>query len=195
MRQLMTLCVLSILAAAVVAGAAFAQEMTPEQQQAMMKAMTPGKHHKQLAQFAGTFEYTSKMWTAPGAPPMESKGTSEATMVMGGRYLQDHVKGNFAGMLFEGMALTGYDNLTEEFVFAWVDNMGTGIMRATGQPSKDGKSITFEGMQMVPEAGQEVPYKQIVTLVDERHHTMEWYMPSMDGEMYKMMELTYTRVK
>jgi hypothetical protein len=83
--------------------------MTPEQQQAMMKAMTPGEHHKHIAQFAGKFEYTSKMWMTPGTEP--------------------------------------------------------------------------------------IPYKQVVTLIDEKHHKMEWYTPSEQGEMFKSMELYYTRVK
>jgi hypothetical protein len=176
-------------------GAALAQDMTPEQQQAMMKAMTPGDHHKHLERFAGKFEYTSKMWMAPGAPAMESKGTSESTMIMGGRYLKDVVSGNAMGMPFEGLGVMGYDNVTGEYTVAWVDNMGTGILRASGACSDDGKVLTFEGSMPYPGVPEPIPFKEVITYVDDKHHTMVWYMPSKDGEMFKSMELSYTRIE
>jgi hypothetical protein len=124
--------VVCILAVTVVAATtAVAQQMTPEEQEAMMKAMTPGEHHQHLARFAGKFEASVKMWMAPGGPAQDSKGTSESTMILGGRYLQDLVKSDIAGMPFEGMGITGYDNISQQYCFAWVDNMGTGIMAAT----------------------------------------------------------------
>jgi hypothetical protein len=195
MRKLIRVSMLIALAAVAAAGAAMGQEMSPEQQQAMMKAMTPGVHHKHLAQFAGKFEYTSKMWMSPGGQPMESKGTSVAEMVMGGRYLQDEVAGDVMGMPFKGMGLTGYDNLAGEYTFAWIDNMSTSIMRGAGSCSSDGKVITLEGTILAPGVPEPKPFKQVVTWVDENHHTMDWYMPSEKGEMFKTMELKYTRVK
>lgn len=176
-------------------GQAVAQDMTPEQQAAMMKAMQPGEHHKHLAQFAGKFEYTSKMWMQKGMPAMESGGTSKSQMILGGRYLEDVVLGNFGGMPFEGRALMGYDNTTGEYSFAWIDNMGTGMMRATGQCSDNGKTITLDGTTMSPTMDGEMPFREVIRVIDDKHHVMEWYMPSPDGgEMFKMMELSYTRL-
>jgi hypothetical protein len=166
------------LAAATLAGSAMGQEMSPEQQAAMMKAMTPGEHHKHLSRMEGKFEYTSKMWMAPGTQPIESKGTSEQKMIMGGRYLQDMVSGDAMGMPFEGMGLTGYDKLSGEYTFAWIDNMGTGIMRGSGSCSKGGTVFTLEGSVRAPGVEEPLPFKQVVTLVDDDHHKMEWYMPS-----------------
>jgi len=195
MSKMIRLSMLVAMAAIAIAGAAVAQDMTPEQQQAMMKAMAPGEHHKHLAYFAGTFEYTNKMWMSPGAPPMESKGTSVSKMVMGGRYLQDDVVGSAMGMPFEGMALTAYDNTRGEYSLIWIDNMGTGITRATGTCSNDGKTLTFEGTVPYPGSPEPLPFKEVLTVIDDTHHTMAWYMPGQDGEMFKTMELSYTRVK
>jgi hypothetical protein len=195
MRKLTGLSMLVALAVVGAAGAAMGQDMTPEKQQAMMKALAPGEHHDHLARFAGKYEYTSKMWMAPGAPPAESKGTSDAEMIMGGRYLQDVVDGDAMGMPFKGMGLTGYDNLAGEYTFAWIDNMGTGIMRGSGKCSADGTVLTLEGALLAPGAPDPLPFRQVVTLVDDDHHKMEWYMPSEQGEMFKTMELNYTRVK
>jgi len=195
MRKLTRLSMLVALAVVAAAGAVMGQDMSPEKQQAMMKAMTPGEHHKHLARMAGEFEYTSKMWMAPGTPPMESKGTSVAEMIMGGRYLQDVVAGDAMGMAFEGIGWTGYDNLTGEYTVAWIDNMGTGILRGGGKCSAGGTVFTLEGTMMAPGAPDPMPFKQVVTVVDDEHHKMEWYMPSEQGEMFKTMELSYTRVK
>jgi len=184
-----------LVALAVAAGAVMAQDMSPEKQQAMMKAMTPGEHHQHLARFAGKFEYTNKMWMAPGAPAMESKGTSDAKMVMGGRYLQDFITGDAMGMTFEGMGWTGFDNQSGEYTFAWIDNMGTGIMRGTGKCSADGTVITLTGTVLAPGVPEPLSFEQVVTYIDDDHHKMEWYMPSEEGEMFKSMELSYTRVK
>jgi len=193
MRKMIKLTML--IALAIAAGAVMAQEMSPEQQQAMMKAMTPGEHHKHLARFVGKFEYTSKMWMAPGAPAMESKGSSHAAMIMDGRYLQDFYMGDAMGMPFEGMGLTGFDNLSGEYTFAWIDNMSTSIIGGGGACSDKGKVITLEGTLLAPGAPEPVPFKQVVTYIDEKHHKMEWYMPSEAGEMFKTMELSYTRVE
>ena len=193
MRKMIRLSMLVALAFA--AGGVMAQDMSPEEQQAMMKAMTPGEHHKHLARFAGNFEYTSKMWMTPGTPPMESKGTSDAKMIMGGRYLQDVVTGDAMGMTFEGLGWTGFDNQSGEYTFAWIDNMGTGIMRGTGKCSNEGKVITFKGTLLTPGVPVPLPFEQVVTYIDDDHHKMEWYMASEDGEMFKSMELSYTRVE
>ena len=131
----------------------------------------------------------------PGAPPMESKGTSDAKMVMGGRYLQDFVTGDAMGMTFEGMGWTGFDNLSGEYTVAWIDNMGTGILRGAGKCSADGSVITLKGTLLAPGVPEPLPFKQVVTRVDDDHHKMEWYMPSEKGEMFKTMELSYTRIK
>jgi len=172
-----------------------AQDMTPEQQAAMMKAMQPGEHHKHLAQFAGKFEYTSKMWMQKGMPAMESSGTSESQMILGGRYLEDVVLGNYGGMPFEGRGLMGYDNTTREYSFTWIDNMGTGMISATGKCSDNGKTITMDGKMMSPTMEGEMPFREVLRVVDAKHHVMEWYGPSPDGgEMFKMMELSYTRL-
>src|SRR5207237_831498 len=95
-----------------VAGAAFAQDKAKEppmggmnpadMQAAMVKSMTPGAPHQQLARMAGDWTFTSKAWMMPGQPPMDSAGTMHADVLLGGRYVEHHWKGDFMGMPFEG---------------------------------------------------------------------------------------------
>src|SRR5512147_885868 len=70
---------------------------------AWMKAATPGEPHKKLEAMAGSWSVKSKMWAAPGAPPEEGDGTSENTMILGGRWLQQRFQGTAMGMPFEGV--------------------------------------------------------------------------------------------
>src|SRR5262245_57964290 len=87
-------------------------------QAAMMAAMekyaTPGENHAHLKALVGSWTATVKFWMAPGAPAQESTATSECKLIMGDRYLQEEVRGSFGGMPFQGMGLTGYDNLKKK---------------------------------------------------------------------------------
>src|SRR6516162_4389465 len=44
---------------------------------ALAEAGKPGPEHKKLQPFVGQWTYTMKLWTDPGQPPAEFKGTIE----------------------------------------------------------------------------------------------------------------------
>lgn len=163
--------------------------------EAMAKASTPGKQHKQLASMAGTFDAKVKMWMDPGAPPQESTGTMENKSVMGGRYLQQSYEGTMMGQPFSGSGMAGYDNITKKYVSTWADTMGTSIMFMSGTASKDGKSINTAGSMPDPMTGKSTPMKEKLTITDADHQTLEMWGPGPDGKVYKMMEIEYTRKK
>jgi hypothetical protein len=60
--------------------------------QAMMdvykKLGTTGAPHKMLASMVGSWKTKVKSWCDPNTGPMESTGTSEHKMLLGGRFLQ-----------------------------------------------------------------------------------------------------------
>ena len=167
-----------------------------EMMAAMMKAGQPGENHKHLARMAGDWEYTSKMWMAPGQPPEESKGTMHGETVMGGRYVQHHWKGSFSGMQFEGLGTEGYDNMSKKFVSSWIDNMGTAILISTGTCDAAGKVCTLTGDMPDPMSGQTVSVKSVITWADNDHFKNEMFMkdPASGGEM-KTMEINAARKK
>lgn len=162
--------------------------------EAMAKAGTPGDPHKKLDAFAGTWNTKINMWMAPGAPVMSSDGTSENKWIMGGRYLEQRFKGNFMGTPFEGVGYTGYDNVKKQYWGTWMDNMSTAMMSSTGW-MMDGKTWMFSGTMVDPMSGKDSRVEERITVVDNDHHTMEMFGPSMDGVMYKMMEIHYKRKK
>src|SRR5579859_6512689 len=99
---------------------------TNDDMKTMMAAAAPGEPQKMLAKSAGTWTATVTMWMQPGTPPQVSTAQATNEMILGGRYLRSTNTGKFMGMPFEGLGLTGYDNVRKLYVNSWVDNMGTG---------------------------------------------------------------------
>ena len=163
---------------------------------AWMEYATPGDAHKGLAQSAGTWDGEVSMWMKPGAPPMTSKATATNKMAMGGRYQVGTFSGDFMGQPFEGMSIMGYDNAKKKFISTWVDNMGTGMMHMEGSADASGKTITLNGKMVDPSTGRECDMKEVYTMVDADHHTMEMYGPDpATGKPFKNMEIKFIRKK
>jgi hypothetical protein len=167
--------------------------MTEEQQEAMMKAMSPGEMHKGLAKMAGDWTFTNTFWMAPGQPPTESTGTMHAETILGGRYVQSVWKGNMMGQEFEGRGTDGYDNVSKQFVSSWVDNMGTGIMVSTGTCEDGGKKCTTIGSFSDPMTGGPSTMRSVITWVDDNTFKNEMYGKDPSGKEFKSMEIVAKR--
>ena len=101
--------------------------------------------------------------------------------------------GKMKEMNFKGMSLDGYDNVKQKFISAWVDNMGTGLMLSEGTYDAGTKTFTYTGeYEAMP--GMKSKVRQVVTVADKDHHSMEYYEDRGQGEM-KSMEISYTRKK
>jgi Protein of unknown function (DUF1579) len=161
----------------------------------MAKYSTPGEEHKKLEQFVGTWDTTNKMWMDPNAPAQESKGVAENKMALGGRFLEQHYEGTFMNQPFTGMGYTGYDLYKKQYVGTWMDSMGTTIMTTTGTADASGKTMTFTGTMDDYMTGKKANFKEVVTVVDNDHHTFEMWWPGPDGKMFKTMEIQYARKK
>ncbi len=160
------------------------------------KAARPGEQHKHLAMMAGKWSVTGKAWMGPGAP-MEVHSTSEATMIMGGRYLQQVHKGSFMGQPFEGRSIDGYDNTTHEYFSTWIDNMGTGVEIFRGSCDEPCKTLTETAEMIDPATGKKGTSKEVITILDKDNYRTEMYMVGggPGGQDLKVMELNSKRVK
>ncbi len=179
----------------VVASAAVAQTEA-EMQAAMEKwvAMgTPGAAHQMLAKMEGTWETTVKMWMDPAAPPEETKGSSVNTMVLGGRWLQQEYSGSMMGQPFHGVGFTGYDNYKQQYIGTWMDTASTSVMTMTGTMDAAGKVLTCKGTMDDCVTGAVVQMREVLTIVDDNHHTMEMWAAGPDGKEFKNMEISYSR--
>ncbi len=175
-----------------------AAKAAPDEQaamEAMMRASTPGENHKKLEAFVGTFDAKVRNWEKPGGAPVESTGTSEGKMVLGGRYVHEDFQGTFMGQPFTGMGMTGYDNVQKKFVSSWADTMGTGIMMSMGATDASGKTLEMSGSSPDPMSGKMMTLRQKMTIADNDHHTFEMWGPGADGKSFKMVEIDYVRRK
>jgi hypothetical protein len=131
---------------------------------------------------------------APGAPAQESTGTSDFKPIMGGRFVQETSKGMFMGQPFEGMGVTGYDNVKKKYVENWVDSMGTMMEQLEGTADASGKNITMTSEIIDPMSGKKVKHRAIMHLDSDTKRTFEMFGPPPGGgKEYKMMEITYTK--
>lgn len=173
-------------------------QMSPEQKammEAWQKYATPGEGQKMLAGMVGKFTTKVTMWMQPGAPPMNSTGSSDNQWVLGNRYVQEKATGTFMGKPFHGIGYTGYDNAKQQYFGTWMDNLGTGFMTSTGGTSDNGKTWMFKSTTTDPMSGKDMPGETKITVTDHNHYTMEMWSPAPDGKMFKMLEITYSRKK
>jgi hypothetical protein len=154
---------------------------------------TPGAGHQALNHKVGRWNLKVKMYMTPGAPPVESTGTSETRWIMDGRYLEDDTLGSAMGQPFVGHGLSGYDNLTGTYTGVWIDNMGTGLMTSEG--TYDPKTRTFHFTSQSPDvgSGKYIETRVIEKVIDDDHWTMQMFGPDPDGKEYMMMEIEYSR--
>jgi len=171
--------------------------MTAEQQammEKMTKAATPGAQHDMMKKWAGEWNAKVKFQTDPSQPWQESQSTSTITMLMDGRYCQEVVSGQMMGAPFNGMGITGYDNVIGKYVSTWIDNMGTGIMTSQGTADASGKVITFVGTTSDPVTGKPSKMRMVTTIADDDHHTLDMYgIPPGGKKEMKTMTIEYTR--
>lgn len=174
--------------------------MDPKKKEMMeqwMKYSTPGAPHQLLASQAGKWKYTSKMWESAESKPEESTGTSTMKMILGGRFLYQEVKGKAMGRPFDGIGITGYNNLTEKYESTWMDSMSTGVMHGEGTYDASTKTLKDSGEYTCPASKDKTQkYRSEWRMIDANNSTFTMWGPDMlSGQEFKMMEMTYRRIK
>ena len=155
---------------------------------------TPGDNQKVLDAFAGSWDYTLKMWMSAQATAEESTGSDEAKWILGGRFLQHTSTGTSMGQPFEGIGMIGFDNKRKEYQSIWIDNMSTGMMTGKGRFDPETKIITESGDFTCPLKGASV-YRAVIRLLGPDNYSYEMYMLGDDSKEFKAMEINYTRKK
>jgi len=159
---------------------------------AMMKAGTPGAHHKALDAFVGTWNAKLTMWMDPTQPPMESTGTMVNAWKYDGRYLDQKFEGDFMGQPFHGTGMWGFDVAAGKYVGFWYDSESTSLANFTGAIPKDGKTFVSTMTMTDPLTGQPSSGENVITIDSPTQHTMTMY-ENRGGKKMKTMTIVYTR--
>jgi len=189
--------VLFLLAAAFLARGASAQTSSQDQQKAMeayMKAGAVTENHALLKSFVGRWETTATMWAVPGAPPTTSKNEVEGELILGGRFVRMNYRGTMMGQPFEGIQVTGYDNLQKAFVTVWVDNTSTSLYLLSGTYDPVKKTYTNTGKWAGPMGGL-TPVRMVIRVLGPDEYISETFMTLPDGKEFKSMEDRTVRKK
>lgn len=168
--------------------------LQPENEQtandAWQRATTPNENHKLLGIFVGDWTYNFRSWSSPGAKPQESSGTAQNRWAMGERYLIQQTRSNGEKKPFEGLGITGFDNISNQYVSTWVDNTSSGLMKATA--TFDPKTNTFNESGTIPGQKGE-PFRAEWKIIDASHYRYTMYLPTQSHKEFKSLEVTYTR--
>lgn len=167
------------------------------QMQEMMKKMeeagAPGPMHKLLEQRAGEWDM---VWEFPNpmAPGTMERSTGSASVksLFGGRFTSTTVQGTMMGQPFQGLDLTGYNNVTKKFESLWIDSMGTSMMFMTGTYDQATRTFTMHGEMADPMTGGATKVRTVYTMHEDKPHTFKMFTDDAAGEQL-WMTVTYTR--
>jgi hypothetical protein len=157
-----------------------------------MKLAQPGEHHRHLAPFVGSWKGVVTSWMGPDTEPMVEEGTAQVSWILGDRFLEWKLQGNFGGMPFEGFSIEGYNNGNQRYESMWIDNFGTLILYYTGACSDDGARRKMETTFTDPMTGGTIFYRSEYSWVDPDHYTFTAFMDKGAGE-FKNMEIRWAR--
>ncbi len=163
-------------------------------QEYMEKYAAPGEHHNHLALLAGQWATKTQFWPAPGAPVMESTGTAEHKMALGGRYLLTSLQtSGFMGQPYAGMGMVAYDRFLEKYVETWCDTMGTMMLVSSGTCGGAGKQRAMVAEFVDPMTKKPTRLRSLYNIHDPNHYTLEMFTLAPDGNEFKIMEIAHAR--
>src|SRR5574341_1391719 len=138
--------------------------------QEWIKYSSPNENHEVLDFMVGEWNYTVQTWLTPSALPIESKGTNIHRWILGNRFMLQEVKGGDDQHPFEGVGITGYNNLKEEYSSVWVDDRGTGMMISTALYDPATKTFSETGTYTDPLTGEKNRnFRGYCQIIDQDH--------------------------
>lgn len=166
---------------------------TEADMQACMEAGTPGAMHKELMRHVGEWKGTATMWMYPGSEATQSECSASITPIMDGRFTRCDWKGEMMGP-FNGMGISGYDNVSKELIATWIDNHSTGMAQATGELSSDKKTITWDFSYNCPVTKKASKMREVDTMIDDNTMKIEMFMTDpKSGKEFKMMSVDFKK--
>ncbi len=167
-------------------------EMTPEQE-AWMKAATPGQHHRYLEALVGDFTADVKIWMTPDSEPMEFTGTLSREWVLDGHFVKETIKADSPMGPFEAIGFVGYNNIDGQYESIWLENASTAITSGSGNYNAETKTLRMMSKHRDPATGQVITSWYKTDLSDPYRETSVGYQVGADGKDFKNFEGVFVR--
>lgn len=159
-----------------------------------LKSATPGLAHERLRRLSGRWNVESRFWSSPGATPEVDRATSVQEMILDGRFVLERYSGTVMGKHFDGYGMTGFDNVSRQYISIWTDTLSTGLLQSVGQWNPDRLTIEFTGEYNDPLTGGRKHVRSATTLIDHNQYRYEMFERLEGGQEFKSLELNYRRV-
>jgi hypothetical protein len=167
-----------------------------DMQRRMMESVMPNRFHKKLERLLGEWDVDLRMWMAPDAAPMASKGTSKWTWLYEGKWVQGNSEMSMMGMGFKSQWTMGYDNFKKKYVASGVNSMETALRTSEGNFGKDDNVLYTYGFVDEYTTGEHDKTAAIVFRFEGADRfTIEIHDLSIGIENAKVMEMVHTRRK
>ena len=155
----------------------------------MEELAKPGEMHAWLARCNGAWDVTGEFSEEDGSKTAV-EGTARFRMILGDRFSQQDLSIRMGEKPYEGIGITGYDNLKKQFTSYWFDSWSTYTSPGVGQRSAEGRTLTLTGAWDMP--GSQVPFKYVYTWADDDHFTFRMFM-TWEGQEAEVGTLQYSR--
>ena len=141
----------------------------------------PGPEHEILKKLVGTWDLTMK------AGGMESKGTVDYKMELGGLWLVGSMECDFGGMKFTGRGMDTYSAEKKKYVSVWFDSMSTFPMVMEGTYDKEKKTLTMAGDGPGPDGKGTAKWKSVSTMPDDDTVNFSMYVGDAKEQMFTIV--------
>jgi len=198
-----------LLLATLTAGTLFVQDARPERfahplpkdadggMARWIATCKPGAPHERLKELLGSYDIVTRIWMAPGQPPMELKAAGEFSWLAEGKWIELKWAGTMMnGKEGNGLWVLGYDNFKERYVATMIDSMQTCMNAASGHFDASGDNLILWGTvdePMTPEQDKTVKY--VYRGFGKDAFTFEIHDMMIGESNTKVVELGFTRKK
>lgn len=167
--------------------------------QVVMKALAeagkPGVEHQKLQPFVGDWNVTIKMWTDASQPPAEAKATVESKWILGGRFVQETLKGTCPeGKTFEALGFLGYDAAQKKFTNVRVCGFCGKTFNSLASADASGRKFECATEECCPLSGEKVKGRDEIVIESNDRIVTNIYK-TMNGKEFKAMEIVSARKK
>ncbi len=156
-----------------------------------------GSPHHFLAQLAGGWTGTSRLWLEPDTLAGEAPLVGNIQLVLEGRFALFLYQSAAEGEPQHGMFTFGYNTILDRYEASWVDSFhnNTAIMFCVGTSMGVENGFSVLGSYPDPTGGPDWGWRTVVQLLDNDHLLITAYNISPEGGEAKATEARLTRLK